>query len=316
MEHFSLKIKKILDRLADSEKSPRSFIFSGPEGTGKEEAAYYFISKIVGKDSDAEFIKKMREKIHPDVVVIEPEVEEKKGRKREKEIGISQVKEARERLKYFPYEIKKKFCLIKYANRLNREASNSLLKVLEEPSADAYFILLSPNLDSMLSTIQSRCAALRFPPMTEKEFLVWAKKQNITKDETEKIRLWSGGKIELAQNMLEDKNYLSEKENRRQKLRKIFTEEIYQRFEYAEEKSKDRNEMISILEDWEMLTGEGMRKMMSESRNGDENKRNKQQVRRLSLLLGNLRETINRIQETNANPRAACEKLVLDMEWK
>jgi DNA polymerase-3 subunit delta' len=233
MDLFSSKIKKYLDRLADSPKKPNSFLFVGPEGTGKEEAAYYFISKLAGKDSDVEFRKKIENRIHPDVVVIEPETEEKKGRKREKEIGISQVKDARERLKFFPYELKKKFCLVKKANRLSGEASNALLKVLEEPSADAFFILLSPGLDSVLPTIQSRCAIFRFPQMS--------------------LPRWN--------------------EENRQKLRKIFAEEVYQRFEYVEEKSKDRNEIISILEDWEMLTGESIRKIMSEIRSNDSEKR-------------------------------------------
>jgi len=276
MEPFSPKIKKYLDRLADSPKKPNSFLFVGPEGTGKEEAAYYFISKLAGKDGDAGFRKKIEEKIHPDVVVIEPEMEEKRGRKREKEIGISQVKDARERLKYFPYELEKKFCVIKKTNRLTDEAANFLLKSLEEPSADAYFILLSPGLDSVLPTIQSRCATLRFPQI--------------------ELPKWN--------------------EESREELRKIFAEEVYQRFEYVEEKSKDRNEIISILEDWEMLTGESIRKIMSESRSGGMEKKNRQPIQKLLLFLDNLRETTKRIRETNANPRTACEKLALDMEWK
>lgn len=276
MDSFSSKIKKYLDRLADSPKKPNSFLFVGSERMGKEEAAYYFISKLAGKDGDAGFIEKIKDKIHPDVVVIEPETEEKKGRKREKEIGISQVKDARERLKFFPYELKKKFCLIKHANRLNREASNALLKVLEEPSADAFFILLSPGLDSVLPTIQSRCAALRFPQTN--------------------LPRWN--------------------EENREKLRQIFAEEVYQRFEYVEEKSKDRNEIISILEDWEMLTGESIRKIMLESRGGGAEKRSRQPIQKLLLFLNNLRETTKKIQETNTNPRTACEKLALDVEWK
>lgn len=276
MDSFSSRIKKYLDRLADSQKSPNSFLFIGPEGTGKKEAAIYFISKLAGKDGDAGFRKRLEDKVHPDVVIIEPETEEKKGKKREKEIGISQVKDARERLKFFPYELKKKFCLIRNANRLNREASNALLKVLEEPSKDTFFILLSSNLDSLLPTIQSRCAILRFPQID--------------------LPRWN--------------------EENRDKLRKIFTEEVYQRFEYVEEKSKDRNEMISILEDWEMLTGESIRKIMSESRSGDLEARARQPIQRLLFFLDNLRETTNRLRETNANPRTACEKLELDMEWK
>ncbi len=272
MDSFSPKIKKYLDRLADSPKKPNSFLFVGPKGTGKEEAAYYFISKLAGKNSDAEFRKKIEDKIHPDVVVIEPETEEKKGKKREKEIGISQVKDARERLKFFPYELEKKFCLIKKANRLNREASNALLKVLEEPSADAFFILLYPNLDSVLPTIQSRCAIFRFPQVN--------------------LPRWN--------------------EDNRQKLRKIFAEEVYQRFEYIEEKSKDRNEMISILEDWELAMAESLRKLIMNQEDKD-NLANRAKIRKVIELVENTREAINRLEYTNANARGVGERLVLGM---
>ena len=78
MDSFSSRIKKYLDRLADSQKSPNSFLFIGPEGTGKKEAAIYFISKLAGKDGDAGFRKRLEDKVHPDVVIIEPESEEKK----------------------------------------------------------------------------------------------------------------------------------------------------------------------------------------------------------------------------------------------
>jgi DNA polymerase III subunit delta' len=316
MDLFSLKIRKYLDRLADSSKKPNSFLFVGPEGTGKEEAAYYFISKLAGKDGDIDFKRKIRDKIHPDVVIVEPEIEEKKGKKREKNIGISQVAYARERLKFFPYELEKKFCLITHANRLNREASNALLKVLEEPSTDTYFILLSSSFDLVLPTIQSRCAAFRFSPMPEKEFFIWMKGQKIPDDNAEKIWLWSGGKIKLAQELLEKKDLLQEKENRRQKLRKIFAEDICQKFEYIEEKSKDRNEIISILEDWEALTGESIRKIMSEKWKDGAKEKSRQQIQKLLLFLEELRKTTSRIRETNANSRTACEKLVLEMEWK
>ena len=95
-------------------------------------------------------------------MIIEPEIEEKKGKTREKEISISQIREALERLKFFPYELEKKFCR-QERQKMNAEAANALLKNLEEPSASAIFVLLADNAESLLPTIASRCAVLRFP---------------------------------------------------------------------------------------------------------------------------------------------------------
>ena len=44
---------------------------------------------------------------------------------------------------------------------INREAQNALLKVLEEPTANTYFILIFPNAKKLLPTLQSRLALIR-----------------------------------------------------------------------------------------------------------------------------------------------------------
>jgi DNA polymerase III delta prime subunit len=262
------KIKIYLDRLSTSSKKPQSYLFIGPEGVGKDEAVFYFVSKVSGKSGDAVFLEKIKSKGHPDVVVIEPETEEKKGKTREKDISISQVREMQQRLKFFSYELGYKFCVIKKADRLTAEAANSLLKFLEEPQVNTFFILLAGNLDSMLPTIISRSAVLRFA------------QANLPK--------W--------------------KEEHRQDLRQIFVQDIFERFDYAEKKSKNKNEMIEILEDWENLVGESLRKSVRE-RGGQKN------IGKIALLLNSIRETINKIQHSNANPRMAMESLVLEMNW-
>lgn len=262
------KIKTYLDRLSASSKKPQSYLFIGPEGAGKAEAAFYFISKIAGKSDDTVFLEKIKSRSLPDVVVIEPETEEKKGKTREKDISVFQVREMQERLKYFSYELGYKFCVIQKANRLTDEAANSLLKFLEEPQANTFFILLANNPDSLLPTIISRSAVLRFAQTS--------------------LPGW--------------------KEENRQDLRQIFVQEIFERLEYAEKKSKNKNEMIDILQDWENLVGESLRKSVK-VHDGQKN------IGKIVSLLENIRETINKIQHSNASPRTAMESLVLEMKW-
>lgn len=265
------KIKTYLNRLADSSKRPNSYLFFGPDGAGKKEAAFYFVSKLAGKAGDEDFLRKIEEKMHPDVIVVEPEtVEDKKGRIREKEIAISQVREMQERIRFFPYELKYKFCLIKKAERLNAQAQNSLLKMLEEPTASTFFILLADDIDSVLATISSRCAALRFlkndPPQWKAE--------------------------------------------NRERLRNIFTEEIHEKFDYAQELAKNREEAITVLEDWEKIMAEGLKSLLSGG-----NRKEWEKVKITQELLQKNREAINRIQNSNANARTVLENFLLDMKW-
>lgn len=268
---FSAKIKAYLDRLADSEKRPNSFLFAGAAGAGKKEAAVYFVSKLAGKTNNPEFLQKIEEKLHPDVVIVEPEtIEDKKGKIREKEISIGQVREARERLKYFPYELGRKFCLVKKAERLNAEASNALLKIIEEPTEGTFFLLLSNDIDSVLPTIASRCAVLRFP--------------------------------QASLPALNEEN--------RRRLKDIFKKEIYEKFDHIEKISKDKSELAGIFRDWEAVAAESLRKLVKDSRKDGGNKR---KIEVVVELIGNLRESINRLEHTNASPRAVGERLVLNL---
>jgi DNA polymerase III delta prime subunit len=260
------KIKSYLDRLAESESRPGSYIFAGAGENEKDEAAYYFIAKIAGKVGDKEFLARIKAKNHPDVVIVEPEIEEKKGKTREKEISISQVRDSLERLKFFPYELKTKFCIIKRSQKMNAEAANALLKSLEEPSANAIFILLADSVESLLPTIASRCAVLRFPQRTLPE--------------------WS--------------------EENREQMKNIFQQEIFERFEYIEKISKNKNEMIAVLKDWEMVMAESLRKLVGS--NEDQRK-----IEKVIALVAGTRESINRLEHTNANARGIGEELMLNI---
>jgi len=216
------KIKNYLDRLAGSASQPNSYIFAGQNDEAKAEAIFYFVSKIAKKTGDAEFLKKIESKNHPDVVVVEPEIEEKKGKTREKEISIAQIRAALERLKFFPYELEKKFCIIKRAQKMNAEASNALLKSLEEPSKRAVFVLLANDTDAILPTIVSRCAVLRFAETM--------------------LPKWS--------------------EENRETFRNIFKKEVFEKFDYIEKISKNKSELMRVLKDWELVMGESLRKLV------------------------------------------------------
>ncbi len=257
------KIQIYLDRLVESKNRPNSYVFAGQNEEGKEEATFEYVAKMAGKSGDREFVDRAESKSHPDVVIIEPEIEEKKGKTREKEIGISQIRDALERLKFFPYELERKFCVVKQAQKMNAEAANALLKSLEEPTEKTIFILLASDTDSILPTIVSRCAILRFP---QTELPGWNRNQ----------------------------------------FRRIFGQEIFERFDYIEIISKNKKEMTSILKDWELVMAQSLRKLVA----GNEDKR---KVEKVAGMIENNRRSIDRLEQTNASARAVGEELVLNV---
>lgn len=68
------------------------------------------------------------------------------------------------------FEGHNKVLIIWMAHFLEREG-NRLLKLIEEPPANTYFILVTHQRDRILPTIRSRCMQLYFPPMEEEAML-------------------------------------------------------------------------------------------------------------------------------------------------
>jgi DNA polymerase-3 subunit delta' len=59
--------------------------------------------------------------------------------------------------------------IIDQANLFNPQAANSILKILEEPNENVFFILIAPEAESMMRTIRSRSQVIRFNPLSEAE---------------------------------------------------------------------------------------------------------------------------------------------------
>ncbi len=91
---------------------------------------------------------------HPDVMTIEPG---ETG-----SIKIEQVRDAIERAVYRPFEGRRRVTIIEQADALVPQAQNALLKTLEEPLPASVFVLVTSRPDTLLPTVRSRCAHLRF----------------------------------------------------------------------------------------------------------------------------------------------------------
>ena len=60
---------------------------------------------------------------------------------------------------------KNKVCVLWGVDRLNINAANKLLKLIEEPPTKTYFILVANNADDLINTIRSRCQMIPLPPI-------------------------------------------------------------------------------------------------------------------------------------------------------
>ena len=93
--------------------------------------------------------------IHPDILYVERETDDKGVLKRE--ISVGQARRMAADAWIRPNEADRKVYIIREAQTLNLNAQNALIKLLEEPPAGACFILCADNAASLLDTVRSRC---------------------------------------------------------------------------------------------------------------------------------------------------------------
>jgi DNA polymerase-3 subunit delta' len=66
-----------------------------------------------------------------------------------------------------PFQARRKVFILLHADRMNINAQNAFLKVLEEPPADTHFLLACEGEGALLPTIRSRCQPIALPPLLE-----------------------------------------------------------------------------------------------------------------------------------------------------
>lgn len=84
-------------------------------------------------------------------------------------ISVHEAKRIFEKLSLRAFEGRYKTMIIYLPERMNQEASNKLLKLLEEPPAGTLFILVSHAPEKILSTIRSRCQRIQLKPLSGSE---------------------------------------------------------------------------------------------------------------------------------------------------
>jgi DNA polymerase-3 subunit delta' len=143
----------------------KSYLFFGPEGVGRALTAKAFLAAIMcraAKDPHEACLgcptcMRVNELSHPDIMWV--------NAGKNKKIKIEDIRKARDILNLKPYEASLNACVIEDAHMMTQEASNALLKVLEEPPAGSLLILISSKKELLLPTVISRCTEVRFNPL-------------------------------------------------------------------------------------------------------------------------------------------------------
>lgn len=158
---------RMLQNSINKNRIAHAYLFEGPKGTGKMEMSMQLAKRIFCLEPEGVEpcfhcinCKRIASGNHPDVFLVQPD-------------GLSikkhQIQALQEEFSKTGLESNKKLYIIEHADKMTANAANSLLKFLEEPSADTVALLLTEQSHQLLDTILSRCQTIAFRPLpTEK----------------------------------------------------------------------------------------------------------------------------------------------------
>ena len=157
-----------LVNLYNNQSLPNQLIFSGKKGIGKSTFAYHLINYIFSINEDFKYdlkhleINSMNKSFnliqnhsHPNFYLIDL-ADEKKN------IEISQIRNMYNFANKSAFNNKERIILIDNAENLSLSSSSALLKIIEEPNNNVFFILIYDNSKNILETIKSRCLKFNF----------------------------------------------------------------------------------------------------------------------------------------------------------
>lgn len=217
---------------------PHALLLAGPPGLGKNRFAEWLSQMLLCEQLQphgrvcgrCQSCRLVHAGSHADLHVVQPEAvyknsdsllaryalryppeDKSKEGKESRAIRIDQIRSLIEASQGRPHLARCRVLVLSPADDMNVNAANALLKLLEEPPPDSYFILVADRPMRLPATIRSRCVPIDFRPPDAEQAVAWLTGQGMAAAvATELLALTGGAPLEAAD--LAKSGFLEERE--------------------------------------------------------------------------------------------------------
>lgn len=314
---------RLLRQAVSTNKVAHAYLFVGPQGVGKKLTAMELAKtrnclspRPDGSACDTCLsCRKMAAEppAHPDLSIVTPD-----GRF----IKTDQMRELQNEMYARPTEGRARVAIIDGAERLNPEAGNRVLKLLEEPPPYALFVLLTHNLAGVLPTIVSRCQVVNFPPLATDEVAAFLREQRqLDAGQARLYAALSGGSIGRAVELSDSPEISQRRDEAYDLLRRLGELDDVELLAQAEALEKQKESLDAWLEMLTIWLRDGLVLSQEAPERLAVNADKLPEARRLAIRYGasGLMAMLEAVSETrgrlmrNANTRLALDVMMLQL---
>jgi len=157
----NLSLIESLKTVLDREDRPSTYLFYGPSGNGKTTIARIIANQVGARDRDIKELNISNTR------------------------GIDAARDIIENARFIPLGGKAKVYILDECHASTKDFQHSMLKILEEPPKNTYFILCTTEPEKLLPTIRNRCTQYEVSSLRSKEIIILLNK--IIKEEGKRV---------------------------------------------------------------------------------------------------------------------------------
>ena len=240
------RVIRLLTRMLHKDRLGHALLFTGIDGVGRQTTAKALAMALNGLSpngvsacKECRSCRKMISGNHPDVIVVKASGAF---------IKIDQVRSLRRHLRFAPLEGGRRVIIINDAETMNAEASNALLKTLEEPPNDTHIILTASQTTDLLPTIVSRCQHMAFRPVPVSKIAdVLVAREGLEGDAATAMAILAKGSLGRALSA-DTTRWMAWRRQLLEHVRALSTESIQGLFAFAEVLARDKDKLQDALD--------------------------------------------------------------------